>query len=74
MQSLVKNKAMSWSRIVIILVIILSPTTDANDPCRFESTRGVIDLTSLGLNNGSAAYPKEGQVTSNYRMLFFFWC
>ena len=65
---------MSWSTVIIVIVVAaLSPTINADDPCRFESARGVIDLTSVGLNNGSPAYPDVGTVTSNYRMLFFFW-
>ena len=48
---------MPWSTVFIIAVaVLLLPTIDVDDPCRFKSSRGVIDLTSLGLKNESAAH------------------
>jgi hypothetical protein len=41
----------------IIIFGILSPLIIA-DPCRFEdSTKGVIDISSLGRTDGTAAFP-----------------
>ncbi|CAF1383205.1 unnamed protein product [Adineta ricciae] len=58
---------MSWSFKLNIFVIILSAGVIADDACRFESSQGVIDLTSLGRNDGKPAYPDvTPSVASNY--------
>ncbi|CAF3633940.1 unnamed protein product [Rotaria sp. Silwood1] len=50
---------MSWLTIFTCFAF-LSSLIIANDPCRFESsTKGVIDLTSLGRTDGKAAYPDK---------------
>ncbi|CAF5118960.1 unnamed protein product, partial [Rotaria sp. Silwood1] len=60
---------MSWLTIFTCFAF-LSSLIIANDPCRFESTKGVIDLTSLGRTDGKAAYPDKLPPTgSGYSML-----
>jgi len=34
----------------------LLPVSTSEDPCRFESNQGAIDLSSVGLFNGTAKY------------------
>lgn len=60
--------------ITIIFCILSTFNIAADDPCRFvHSTKGVIDLTSLGRHDGQAAYqnamPPEG---GYYSMLILF--
>ncbi|CAF3675806.1 unnamed protein product [Rotaria sp. Silwood1] len=49
---------MSWLTIFTCFAS-LSSLIIADDPCRFEATKGVIDLTSLGRTDGKAAYPDK---------------
>jgi hypothetical protein len=60
----------------IIILAILSPLITADDPCRFESSSGVIDISSLSHKDGKAAFPDLIPQTggSNYSiyLLFFF--
>ncbi|CAF1660449.1 unnamed protein product, partial [Adineta ricciae] len=51
----------------ISLFVVLSALITAEDPCRFEHTKGTIDLSSLGRIDGKPAYPDEyPPVGSNY--------
>ncbi|CAF1486162.1 unnamed protein product [Adineta steineri] len=43
----------------ISLSVILNTLVIADNPCRFEHSKGIIDLTSLGRTDGTAAYPDE---------------
>ena len=61
---------------------VLTALITAEDPCRFEHTKGTIDLSSLGRIDGKPAYYDEYPPTgSNYGMLnlplciciFFYW-
>ncbi|CAF3590683.1 unnamed protein product [Rotaria sp. Silwood1] len=56
---------MSWLTIFTCFAF-LSSLIIADDPCRFESsTKGVIDLTSLGRTDGKAAYPDKLPTTGS---------
>ena len=58
---------LSWSIIFLIIFAGLSPSITADDPCRFETDRGVIDLSSLARTDGRAAYPDVlPPIGSNY--------
>ena len=52
---------------------LLSTAIRADDPCRFEvPAKGVIDISSLGKSDGSAAFPdRPAGVGSNYSQLLF---
>jgi hypothetical protein len=60
--------------IFIAVLILLFSTICMSDPCRFEHPgKGVIDITSLGRTDGTAAYADRipsGQ--STYSMLILF--
>ena len=62
------------SRMVVFTVsfILMSSVILADDPCRFEyASKGVIDLSSLGNTNGTAAFPDQSAgAGSNYSQLF----
>ncbi|CAF1391224.1 unnamed protein product [Adineta steineri] len=56
-----------WLKSFISLLIALSTLIVADDPCRFEHSKGIIDLTSLGRTDGKPAYPDQTpSVGSNY--------
>ena len=59
---------LSWFTILLIAFSTLSSSIIADDPCRFQdSSKGVIDLTSLGRTDGKAAYSNVVPSTgSNY--------
>ena len=60
---------MTLFTIPVLLSTILSSIILADDPCRFQSDRGVIDLTSLGRTDGIATYKDRVPPTgSNYSM------
>jgi hypothetical protein len=67
---------MSCLTIFLVVFAISSSFIIADDPCRFESTKGVIDLTSLGRTNGTAAYPDviPSAATNYSTLLLFFSC
>jgi len=47
-----------WSTTFVIVFGVLSSSIIADDPCQFvHPSKGVIDLTSLARNDGTAAYP-----------------
>jgi hypothetical protein len=59
--------------IVIIFLAIQSLGITADDPCRFETSKGVIDLTSLARDDGKPAYAdKIPQTGSGYSKLNMF--
>jgi len=54
--------------VCVVILAILSPFITADDPCRFESSSGVIDLSSLSHKDGKAGFPDVvPQVGSNYK-------
>ena len=60
---------MSWL-IVFISFLAFSSFIIANDPCKFtDSDKGVIDLTSLGKTDGTAAFPDRVAEGSSYSTL-----
>ena len=57
-----------FSTCIFVLTVLFPALVAAEDPCRFEyASKGVVDLTSVGHKDGTAAFPDEGPVTSNYR-------
>jgi hypothetical protein len=44
---------------IIVFLAIQSLTITADDPCRFETSKGVIDLSSLARDDGRAAFADE---------------
>jgi hypothetical protein len=50
---------MMMSRLTIFTVsfAVLVLSINADDSCLFETSKGVIDLTSLGRTDGKAVYP-----------------
>jgi hypothetical protein len=64
---------MSWLTIFTIIAAVLSTLIIADDPCRFENAKGVIDLSSLARTDGKAAYPDvTPSIGSNYCTSIFF--
>ena len=60
---------MSFTTIVIVAFALLFGTSSADDPCRYETSKGVIDLTSVGNSDGTAAFPDATpSIGSNYSM------
>ncbi len=47
---------MSCVTTFIVILAIQSLGITADDPCRFETSKGVIDLTSLARDDGQPAY------------------
>ena len=66
---------LSWLIIFTIFVVILLSSTIADDPCRFVTSKGVIDLTSLARTDGTPAYldkyPATGSNFSNFFVKLF---
>jgi hypothetical protein len=62
---------MSCVTIFIVILVIQSLGITADDPCRFETSKGVIDLSSLARDDGQPAYqdrvPSSG--SNNYSTL-----
>ena len=59
----------SSSTIVIVAFALLFGTSSADDACRYETSKGVIDLTSVGKTDGTAAFPDATpSIGSNYSM------
>lgn len=57
-----------WCLVAIIL--ISTSYSNADDPCRYTGTKGVIDLSSIGNNDGTAKFSDISPgVTSNYSEL-----
>lgn len=55
--------------IFIIVFSILLPFSISGNPCRFESNGSVIDLSSVGLTNGTAKYDnRKTQLQSSFSM------
>ena len=58
------------SGVISLILALLIQGIIATDPCRFQTSKGVIDLTSVGRNDGTAAYQDQLPVsTSSYRRL-----
>ena len=54
------------SRTSFILALLIQLIL-AEDPCRYQTSKGVIDLTSVGHNDGTAVYQDQSSIfTSNY--------
>ncbi|UJR08149.1 hypothetical protein I4U23_012425 [Adineta vaga] len=53
-----------WLTCLITNLVILSSFIHADDPCRFDHTKGTIDLTTVGRTDGKAAYPDQIPPTS----------
>jgi hypothetical protein len=61
---------MSWITTFTVSFAVLALLTNADDPCRFQDTKGIIDLTTLGKTDGKPAYPDKAPTTgSNYSTL-----
>jgi hypothetical protein len=61
---------MSWITIFTISFAVLALLTNADDPCLFETSKGVIDLTSAGRTTGKAAYAdRVPSISTNYSTL-----
>jgi hypothetical protein len=59
----------------IVILAFLSPFITADDPCRFQTGSGVIDITSLSHSDGKAAFPDVvpgGASNYSIYLLFFF--
>ncbi len=41
---------------MFIIAFIILPSLILGDPCRYQSDKGIIDLTSVGRMDGIAAY------------------
>lgn len=55
--------------IYINILAIIFPLIIANDPCRFQTNNGVIDISTLARTDGKAAFPnKIPAEASNYSM------
>jgi hypothetical protein len=64
---------MSSLTIFTVIFAISCSVIIADDPCRFEVPgKGVIDLSTLGLIDGRAAYPDKLPSGSTYSMLILF--
>ena len=60
---------MSCTTIAIAALALLFGTSSADDPCRYETSKGVIDLTSVGKTGGKAAFRDvTPSIGSNYSM------
>ncbi|CAF0825271.1 unnamed protein product [Adineta steineri] len=58
---------MFWLKSFTSLLAVLTTLIIADDPCRFEHSKGVIDLRSLARTDGKAAYPdKTESAGANY--------
>ncbi|CAF0991598.1 unnamed protein product [Adineta steineri] len=58
---------MFWLKSFTSLLAVLTTLIVADDPCRFEHSKGIIDLTSLARTDGKAAYPdKTESAGANY--------
>lgn len=61
------EKTMSTRTSLIFLFVI--QLILAEDPCRYQTSKGLIDLTSVGRNDGTAAYQDQLPATgSSYSM------
>ncbi len=64
---------MSWLTTCIISFSALLVLTNADDPCRYQTDKGLIDLTSLASTDGKAAYPDKIPTSgSNWSRLMLF--
>ncbi len=62
-----------WLTIITAVFASLSSVIVADDPCRIQFPKGVIDLTSVGRTDGSPAYKDKIPPTgSSYSMLTLF--
>jgi hypothetical protein len=69
---MIMMRSSNW---LVFTICMLNIVIDvhADDPCRLEHAKGVIDLTSLGRSDGSPAFPDVfPSVGSNFRSLFCF--
>ncbi len=58
---------------IFTVVFAILPSLINGDACRFQHTKGVIDLTSLGRTDGRPQYPDQLPPSgSNYSMLILF--
>ena len=64
----------SWMTNFIVVFILLISIATADDPCRFEYPgKGVIDITTLGHTDGSAAFADQfTKPPSNYSIKILF--
>ncbi|CAF1226457.1 unnamed protein product [Adineta steineri] len=57
-----------WLTIITISSALLTSSVIADDPCRFETTKGIIDLTSVGRTDGKPAYAdKTPPASTDYK-------
>ncbi|CAF1285472.1 unnamed protein product [Adineta steineri] len=57
-----------WLTIITINCALLTSSVIADDPCRYETTKGVIDLTSVGRTDGKPAYAdKTPPASADYK-------
>ena len=64
---------MSWLTTCIMSFAALLVLTNADDPCRYQTEKGIIDLTSLASSDGKAAYPdKKPPTAGNWSKLMLF--
>lgn len=60
---------MSALTVFLVIFTAQSAVILADDPCRFHTFKGLIDLTSIGRNDGKAAFEdKLPPDPSQYRM------
>lgn len=50
---------------IFIIAFTILPSLIIGDPCRYESEKGIIDLTSVGRIDGTAAYVEKIPLTEH---------
>lgn len=64
---------MFYLTIVIVILTIQSSIIIADNPCEFQTGQGLINLTTVAKNDGTAAYPDQPTaVGSNFSRLYLF--
>jgi hypothetical protein len=64
---------LSWLTICTLNISVLLTIINADAPYRFETEKGIIDLTYLANSNGTAAYPdKTPTISTNFSTLILF--